>query len=41
MNKRNELEAIISTDNPSIIALTELMPKKAKNIDTNEFNIDN
>ena len=41
MNKRNELEAIISTHNPSIIALTELMPKKAKNIDTNEFNIDN
>ena len=42
INKRNELEAIISAYNPNIIALTELMPKNAKNIDTNElFNINN
>ena len=41
LNKRHELEAIISSFNPTIIALTEIMPKNAKNVDMNEFNIDN
>ena len=53
INKRHELEAIISTFNPSptsialplplalALALTEIMPKNAKNVYMNEFNIDN
>ena len=41
LNKRHELEAIISSFNPTIIALTEIMPKNTKNVDMNEFNIDN
>ena len=41
LNKRNELAAVLATHSPSIIALTELLPKNAKNIHVKEYDIDN
>ena len=41
LNKRNELTAVLATHSPSIIALTELLPKNAKIIHVKEYDIAN
>ena len=39
LNKKNELEAIVQEENPSIIAITEIKAKRQKQINLVEYNI--
>ena len=41
LNKRNELDVLITKHKPTIIALTEIMPKNCKNVIPSEFDLYN